>query len=284
MKKLLKAAFRMKSFNLKAFTLIELVIVMAIMTVLLAGIMQLFAPVRVAYAETAALESKRATCNSITKYMTESLRYSQYIGVYETGATSASDAADKLYNSIDADNTALGLGFTPADLTTIKNNIQVIVIDYSEDAATTYLGQTYSGRLYRYNNGTGNEHMSFGKAYYGNNDFGINVKYDSAANSITVVASTQSFNSSGGAVSTTNEVVKTDGAAFLGNINSSTGGKFYSDTTSDVKKANGDSGQDGIADFLQDIGSTTITPAEGTLAASGSKYYFAFIPAEDMPY
>jgi prepilin-type N-terminal cleavage/methylation domain-containing protein len=262
----------LKAFRMKGFTLIELVIVMAIMTILLAGILQLFAPVRAAYSETAALESKRANCNSITKYMTESLRYAQYIGVYETGVTGgntqakAADAAKNLYDSIDAQATALKL--STADLNTIKENIQVIVIDYTENADTTYQGQTYSGRLYRYKNTSpANFHMSFGKAYYGNNDFGINVKLVSS-NEISVFASTQGFYNGGGAVSATNQIVTTNSSVLLGNFNTGAGGKFFSDSADDSDTNN-------IADFLEN--------GTGTLASGGSQYFFAFIPAEDMP-
>ncbi|MDR0943196.1 MAG: prepilin-type N-terminal cleavage/methylation domain-containing protein [Ruminococcus sp.] len=270
---------------LKAFTLIELVIVMAIMTILLAGILQLFAPVRVAYAETAALESKRANCNSITKYMTESLRYAQFIGVYQAGVTGAdtetkaADAANKLFGSITAN--AATLKLSAADLTAIESKIQVIVIDYSESTETTYQGQEYSGRLFRYKNTSpANFHMSFGKAYYGNNDFGINVKLISNSE-LSVVASTQGFNNGGGEVDASNEIVTTSGSVLLGNFVSGAGGKFYSVPTDDAKKADGDAGQDGIADFLQDIGTTS---AGGTLASGANpQYFFAFIPAEDMP-
>ncbi|MDR0942989.1 MAG: type II secretion system GspH family protein [Ruminococcus sp.] len=257
---------------LKAFTLIELVIVMAIMTILLAGILQLFAPVRAAYTETAALESKRANCNAISKYMTESLRYSQFIGVYQAGVsgsdtkTKAADAAEKLYDSIDAQATNLKL--TPDDMDKIKERIQVIVIDYSENSDTAYQGQTYSGRLYRYKNTTpANFHMSFGKAYYGMNDFGINVKLV-GNNELTVMASTQGFNNGGGAVSDTNKVVTTNSAVLLGNFNTNSGGRFYSASADD-------SDSNDIADFLEN--------GTGTLASTTPQYFFAFIPAEDMP-
>lgn len=268
----------MKKF-LKAFTLIELVIAMAIMTLLLAGILQLFAPVRAVYTETSVLDNKRNNCNTITKYMTESLRYSQYIGVYNAGASGtttkdkAKDAADNLVASLTANMTDLGL--TAADLAIIEDKIQVIVIDYTAndgsldpDASTLYEGRTFSGRLFRYKTSNDSFHMSLGKAYYGTNDFGINVKFNALGNELSVVTSTQGFNNGGGEVTSGNEIVTTNGSAVLGNFDPSTGGKFFAE-------ASDDSNSDGIADFL--VGA-------GTLASGGTpQYFFAFIPAEDMP-
>jgi prepilin-type N-terminal cleavage/methylation domain-containing protein len=281
--------------SLKGFTLVELVIVMAIMTILLAGILQLFAPVRAAYTETAALESKRANCNSITKYMTESLRYAQYIGVYNSGSASgemnatdaagAQKAAQALLDAIKTANATM----SDADIDAIAENIQVIVVDYKD---REFMGQKYSGRLWRYKTGEDytpssntfttptNFHMSFGSAYYGANSFGIKVTYDGTL--LSVDAATQGFNNGGGDVvysgTTANKIVSTNGAVKLNNIGSSAAGKlfFATDTHKPTSATNPTLilGSDGLPDTLQ---------GDATVASGEDQYFFAFIPAEDMP-
>ncbi|MDR0975128.1 MAG: type II secretion system GspH family protein [Ruminococcus sp.] len=270
--------------RLKAFTLVELIIVMLIMTILLAGILQLFKPVRSAYQDAAYLENKRTVCNAISKYITESLRYAQYVGVYKssesgigTGATGAKGAAKALLDKIYNDRVTLGL--SEDDIDNLAPKIQVIGIDYSEGSDTTFNNDTHSGRLYRYKFDTSgvysssgnsfstptNFHMSFGASYYGANDFGINVIQD--ANKMLVVsASTQGLFGGDGAVTASNSLITSETAVILRNINDSDAkGKMYYIT--DTTPANG------IPDILE----------TGTLASGGNQYFFAFLPSNDMP-
>jgi prepilin-type N-terminal cleavage/methylation domain-containing protein len=252
---------------LRGFTLIELVVVMAILTLIMGGLMQFFGPVRDAYLDATYYESKRNACNAISRYITESLRYSQYLGAYiptdsitgggtiGTDETGAKNAAQELLNRIKND-------VTITDDTAIKESIQVIMIDYND---TTWSGNTYNGRVYRYKNllaGTLHDHMALGEAYYGRNSFGITVKYDDL---LTVETSTANADGS--------SIVTTPAAVNIQNLNGI--GKLYGGT--DAKKWKSDhsaleAGTDGIPDILQD---------DGTIATTSKQYFFAFLPAKD---
>jgi prepilin-type N-terminal cleavage/methylation domain-containing protein len=284
--------------SLKGFTLIELVIVMAILTIIMAGLMQFFGPVRNAYRDATYYEAKRVACNAVSRYMTESLRYAQYLGVYgstETvggvligsNETGAKNAAQALLNSITTDVTTL----TSDQITAIKNSIQVIAIDYSKTAApaafnSTFDGKEYSGRLWRYKDlfGTSvHSHMALGKAYYGRNSFGINATFDESdklLSFVTATAGTSLSTNQTNIVDSSNKVISTEGTVNMQNITSGSGtGKMYG---TDAKKWSAatppvlENGTDSIPDILQ----------TGTLASASfsGQYFFAYLPAKDYPY
>ena len=68
--------------KLKGFTLLELIIVMAILTILMAAIMQMFKPIRETYVDATLYESQRAAQNGIITYIGESVRYSTDLAIY----------------------------------------------------------------------------------------------------------------------------------------------------------------------------------------------------------
>ena len=80
--------------KIKGFTLIELIIVMAIMTILMAAIMQMMKPIRSTYLDSTFYESQRNTQNGMVQYLTESLRYATNLGIYNqnAGATTLTSA------------------------------------------------------------------------------------------------------------------------------------------------------------------------------------------------
>jgi prepilin-type N-terminal cleavage/methylation domain-containing protein len=291
--------------NLKAFTLLELIIVMALMTLLAAGIMRLFGPVRNAYQEATLVESKRNACNTINKYITESLRYAYYIGAYtssETGeaASGAIDAANKLIEAIEDD--PLNVGFSQDELDQIASHIQVITIDYNPHryGIENYTGRIYSFKDLTYRPASGSsggagevtavrsEHMALGDSFYGKNSFGICAVYKN--NTLSVRVSTTGLQNPAGAntdagatITDSNAVITTSGGVKIQNIAvSGAKGKLYgTDTltfngTEDYKYDPASTpGLDGIPDMLQ---------GNGTIASGGSKqYHFAYVNATDVP-
>jgi prepilin-type N-terminal cleavage/methylation domain-containing protein len=291
--------------TLKAFTLIELIIVMFIMTILLAGILQLFKPVRAAYQDAAYLENKRTVCNAISKYMTESLRYAQFIGAFTSTELSftapappitgiedntanlnagAQKAAQELIDSIGTDMALHALDADKVDK--IAPYMQVICIDYTP---VKYNNQSFTGRIYRFNfdsayNDTTNKyglptnsHMSFGADYYGANTYGISVFL--TGNMLNVSSSTLGlFNddpdhdiSTADVITATNSIITSETAVELRNVVTTTakGALYY---IGDTPPTNG------IPDMLE-----SGHPTGGTLAASGKQYFFAFIPADKLP-
>jgi prepilin-type N-terminal cleavage/methylation domain-containing protein len=288
--------------KIRGFTLVELIVVMAIITILTAGILRLFAPIRNSYRDATYYQTKRDACNSISRYITESVRYAQYIGVYSssevgTDNTGAVKAAQNLLDSLS--NATTGFNLPKEQINAIGPKIKVIEIDYSANNSGNYSSKfgnrVYSGRLWRYNfsspsayantstdavagryNSPSDSHMVLGKAYYGDSSFGIKVTYDN--NLLSVTAATQSTSSitPADAVTDSNDIIKTDAAVKLQNVLSL--GRFYgtdtkkwNDThTSLINDANGDN----IPDILQ-----TGTSSNG----SKGQYFFAFINAEDYP-
>lgn len=72
----------------KGFTLIELIIVMAILTILMAAIMQMFKPIRETYVDATLYENQRTVQNGVIQYISESVRYATDMGIYTKNNTS----------------------------------------------------------------------------------------------------------------------------------------------------------------------------------------------------
>ena len=198
----------MKS-KLKGFTLVELIIVMAIMSILMLAIMKMFQPIRDTYVDTTQYEAQRTAQNGVIQYITESVRYATDMGIYNNGVSSASSAVDdfvKIFcinNSI-TDNTGNAIApytgsfsgggtYTGDKLTGIKNEIKkyadVIVIANDNGNAHTYNSKQYTGRVIRRKSqnttipepglttaaATSDWRIALGEAYYGSNTFSINL-------------------------------------------------------------------------------------------------------------
>lgn len=78
-----------KKKNFKGFTLIELIIVMAIFGILLTGVMTLIDPVSKTMRNTSVQESNASSVNNVKNYLENALKYSEYIAVYDGGYTVA---------------------------------------------------------------------------------------------------------------------------------------------------------------------------------------------------
>lgn len=84
----------MKEKNLKGFTLLELIIVLAIFSLLMLGAMSLIDPVSKIQNRATTNENSYAYVDNIQNYLQESLEFSDHIWVYQ-GNMSSSDLADK---------------------------------------------------------------------------------------------------------------------------------------------------------------------------------------------
>ena len=140
----------MKKF--KGFTLLELIIVMAILAILMTAIIQMMKPIRNTYVDSTLFENQRNTQNGIVRYITESVRFSTDLGLYSKDQVS--NAAGALSEFTKAYMTANGAD--PSDTTLynsvydkMKENAEIIIIDNSE---YTYRNRTYTGRLIRRKN------------------------------------------------------------------------------------------------------------------------------------
>ncbi|MGN0603965.1 MAG: prepilin-type N-terminal cleavage/methylation domain-containing protein [Oscillospiraceae bacterium] len=120
----------MKKF--KGFTLLELIIVMAVMSILMVGIMQMMKPIRTTFVDSVYYESQRNTQNGMITYLCDKLRYANNVGIYTSGSVgnAITDFKDNVVDDTKYD----------TDL------IHVITIDNSRDY--TYNGATgFHGRI-----------------------------------------------------------------------------------------------------------------------------------------
>ena len=180
--------------TLKAFTLIELIIVMAIMSILMLAIMQMMKPIRSTYVDSTLYESQRTTQSGMVRYLTEKVRYATNLGIYnetESGITCATDAITKFKNKT-----------KKADGTMIPDD-QIYVITIDNTTNYTYANKTYKGRIIcskklaaggSYNNTVGSAgatdqgRLALGDAYYGTSNYSIDIKDDGKNLSISVAS------------------------------------------------------------------------------------------------
>lgn len=168
----------MKNKLLKGFTLIELIIVMAILSILMVGIMQMMKPIRETYVDSTYYESQRNTQSGIVTYLTESLRFATKMGVYneqESGISNLSDAITAFTNAT---------GYNSAT----DGDLNVITIDNKKQYK--YNNTVSYGRILRSKDSSGTtSRLALGEAYYDKYTYSINVvptgaveKHDDASN------------------------------------------------------------------------------------------------------
>ena len=181
---------------IKGFTLIELIVAMAIFSILTVAIINMFKPIREVYVDSTLIESRRSAQTGITKYITESVRFSTDLGLYTM------DKVSNVKGAVDtfADSYLDAKGVTD---TTERDNkkeaiekyAEVIIIDNTEKAYT-YNGRDYTGRLIRrkFDKSSGdieaitNDYeditkvdkcrLALGAAYYGGSDYTIKLDVD----------------------------------------------------------------------------------------------------------
>ena len=184
----------------KAFTLIELIIFMAILTILMAAIMQMMKPIRATYVDSTLYEAQRSTQSGIVKYISESIRYATDVGIYTQGASNNEyDVSKRVTTShaFSGDAEAAVIKFKKETGVTDDKLIRVITIDNKNEY--TYGGKKFKGRLLVsrpvttstdnttsttiqnadiIGAGAGNSRLALGAAYYGSHSFSINVMPD----------------------------------------------------------------------------------------------------------
>lgn len=180
----------------KGFTLVELIVVMALISVIMLGVMQLFKPIRTVYVNAVQYETQRNAQNGVVKYVTESVRFSADMGIYNNGVSSASAAVDAFATAYCTAN-AVDSSKEAAVRNAIKTNAEVIIIANDSSNSHTYHGKTYTGRLIRRKNvGTATSvpadpalnssaytndwRIAMSEAYYGENTFSISLSVTDA--------------------------------------------------------------------------------------------------------
>ncbi|MBQ5320106.1 MAG: type II secretion system protein [Oscillospiraceae bacterium] len=189
---------------LKGFTLIELIIVMAILVILMSAIMNMFKPIRETYVDATLYENQRTTQNGIIQYVTESVRFSRDMGIYNDTVTSVSGAITAFADEY-IDTYAI-TDSTKADAVRalIEEKVDFIVID---NTTKTYDGEDCNGRVVRRKKGSTSisddyetdpdeARLALGAAYYGEETYSIGLMATPLTGTLTVtVASTSNYGS-----------------------------------------------------------------------------------------
>lgn len=170
--------------KIKGFTLIELILVMAIMTILMVAIMNMFRPIRSVYVDATLYESQRTAQNGMVQYITESTRYATNLAL-DNSSINMTDAIKAFAQKLEW-------------IDDQERKIEVLYVDNQTDA--NFDGRNFRGRLYRYtalvtahvvsptvttfdiehHDGTAikDARLALGAAYYGPYTYSISLKYD----------------------------------------------------------------------------------------------------------
>lgn len=256
---------------LKGFTLIELIIVMAILAILMAAIMNMFKPVRETYVDATLYENQRTSQNGIVTYITESIRYATDLGMYTKDKVTDVEGAVEAFT--DAYLEANGVKTTDSDysakrtntLAKMKEQAEVIIIDNDTTYAFSNVG--HKGRILRrkfVKNASGTVQpltnnaedastkecrLALGEAYYGESSYTItfDITQDKTGASPTYkgdaskgIKVTVASNASNGI--RTNQIISNNGFVLCKNLDAPINGMF--DTT---KYNSGDTNGNGSA-------------------------------------
>lgn len=149
--------------KLRGFTLVELIVVMAIMTILMAALMNMMKPIRATYTETTYYSSHVTTQQGIMKYISESIRCAENVGIYNN--VTRDEALTKFCTLT---------GITDTDPQYQRVNVITIDNTVESDDNDPYYG--CGGRLWRSKKGdpeNDRANVAFGKAFYGKTTYSI---------------------------------------------------------------------------------------------------------------
>lgn len=220
----------MKKSQLKGFTLVELIVVMAIMAIFMVAVAMMWQPIRDVYVDSTLYETRRTAQNGVSQYINESVRYATDLGIYSPGGSSTieghtdsvsnvstavkaftraylfengiydNDYTDPITGYISRKDPDYNAKFTNTEKEIIKK-AEIIVIDNS---AVTYNGTTCYGRVLRRKPNTSATSISeptitslssdwrlaMGAAYYGENTFSIALNVPITKTTVTGAGST----------------------------------------------------------------------------------------------
>lgn len=190
--------------RIKGFTLIELIVVMAIIGILMSALMNFYRPIRQTYVDSTMIESVRVTQDGIMDYLTENIKYAENISIYDDGSKAESvivNSPGKAYEAFAKEHDGLDPKY-----------VHVIVINRSDEYDINGIvstGSGHTGRIItnivatpdstgtpvyapkaisgytdafqfgavgdrtRFASAGGGSYMALGGAYYGNSSYGI---------------------------------------------------------------------------------------------------------------
>jgi len=153
--------------TLKAFTLVEMIIVVAIFGILMAGLMNFYSPIKQTYADSTMYEKMRTSQNGILEYLCESTRYADNIKgeamltmydeggvvVFDDGTTKAVTSAK---DSVDAFLKEHSIDMTTDKGKELADRIHVIVINRKDNYTSAGESKSTAQGF-----GSGNENITY---------------------------------------------------------------------------------------------------------------------------
>jgi len=175
--------------RLKGFTLVELVIVMAIFAIMMSAIMTMATPINKLADISKGYDSQRTITQEINSYVCQNVKYATYAQVY-------TNHKNLLPAEVTAFATSSGANLSDIIVIAIINNFQVVnvtravgVIPNSYNGSVT--GKDY-GRIFRSSTVTAtnkiNYYTAMGKWFYGKNKYQFDVALNLGVLSITTKA------------------------------------------------------------------------------------------------
>lgn len=201
---------------IKGFTLIELVIVMAILVILMSAIMNMFKPLRETYVDSTLYESQRTAQNGIITYVTESVRYATDMGVYNDSVSNASAAVNAFAAAYCTKYGITDTADISAVTSEIQKNAEIIIIDNTD---TTYNNKTCYGRVVRrkvdgtatisddYKTNPTRARLALGAPYYGGNSYSINIDATNTNKGVLAMTVASTSNFAGRGITKTGETI-----------------------------------------------------------------------------
>lgn len=169
----------------KAFTLVELIVAIAVFGILMAGVVKMIQPLSDTTTNAAVLNNQRTVENAIVTYIGENLRYASNLAIIEGGT--AEEAVKTFISLGPADSKGMAIDYS---VQANKDKIKVIAFDkintypyrnnqfYGRVISTT---EGKSGNLdFSYSNlksdGSSNQYLVFGDEYYAQGDYTLDAR------------------------------------------------------------------------------------------------------------
>lgn len=163
--------------NKKGFTLIELIVSMAILSILMTAVFAMFSPVNKFYVNTDNIDKRFTASNGIMNYISENIRYSKCIYIF-AGVDDINNK--KLEDSTSSKGHIYEFFMSDAGLdSSLSGDLEKVqVISLENGGTNTFNGKSYYGRVYRtkglsasnktrYSDFSYGKYELFGAGYYG---------------------------------------------------------------------------------------------------------------------